>query len=81
MGDNAAQAAAWQVETHQLTTDERGHAHTAKKDSISIALATISNPPLASAQPLRVVLGDERARGGVFCRLLLSLRACTRGDE
>jgi len=81
VGDNAAQKAAGQVETHQLSTDERGHVQTAKKDSKSIALATISTPSSASARPLRGVLGDKRARGGVFCAWLLSLRACTRDDE
>ena len=81
VGDNAAQAAAEQVETHQLTTDERGHVQTANEDSKSIALATISTPSSASARPLRVVLGEKRARGGIFCACLLSLRACTRDDE
>ena len=42
VGDIAAQTPAGQQETHQLTTDERGHVQTANKDSKSIALATSS---------------------------------------
>jgi hypothetical protein len=81
MGDNAAQAAAGQVEAHQLTTDERGHVQTAKNDSKSIALATISTPTSASARPLRVVVGDESARARIFVLSSPAHRACTRVDE
>ena len=41
MGENAAQAGAGHVETHQMATEERLHVQTACRDSSSIALALI----------------------------------------